>query len=304
MIHIGLCTDNRYAMPCGVCVTSLFENNKDEEITVYVLEKGLTVENRKKFDRLAADYGQKIELIAVNDDLFKGYPTTHQFRLSTYYRFLFANALPRNVHKLIYLDSDTLVLDSLHELWDTDVANYSIAAVEDQQGDNVHIFNRLQEIKRYYNSGVLLLNLDRWRKDDSMRQLMQLMEGNADRFSFFDQDAINVLFRDSTLELPYCYNVQIMFYMKDKEKALHWSKWGRIAEAKAHPVVMHFCSSVKPWQRESLHPKGELFLDYLNRSPWKNNKIESCLDGRSLKYKIFYYLVNKHILPGYIEEYE
>ena len=42
MIHIGLCTDNRYAMPCGVCVTSLFENNKDEEITVYVLEKGLT----------------------------------------------------------------------------------------------------------------------------------------------------------------------------------------------------------------------------------------------------------------------
>ncbi|MGN1253093.1 MAG: glycosyltransferase [Prevotella sp.] len=59
MIQIGLCTDNRYAMPCGVCVTSLLENNKDEEITVYVLEKGLTDENRKKFDRLAADYGQK-----------------------------------------------------------------------------------------------------------------------------------------------------------------------------------------------------------------------------------------------------
>ena len=48
MIHIGLCTDNRYAMPCGVCVTSLFENNKDEEITVYVLEKGLTDDNKEK----------------------------------------------------------------------------------------------------------------------------------------------------------------------------------------------------------------------------------------------------------------
>ena len=138
MIYIGLCTDNRYAMPCGVCVTSLLENNKDEEITVYVLENELTDENRKKFDRLAADYGQKIELIPVDDDIFKGYPTTHQFRLSTYYRFLFADILPKDVHKLIYLDCDTLVLDSLRELWDIDVTNYSIAAVEDQQGDNVH----------------------------------------------------------------------------------------------------------------------------------------------------------------------
>ena len=214
MIYIGLCTDNRYAMPCGVCVTSLLENNKDEEITVYVLEKELTDENRKKFDRLAADYGQKIELIPVDDDIFKGYPTTHQFRLSTYYRFLFADILPKDVHKLIYLDCDTLVLDNLRELWDIDVTNYSIAAVEDQQGDNVHIFNRLHELKKYYNAGVLILNLDSWRKNSSMRQLMQLMDNNASRFDFLDQDAINVLFRESTLELPYCYNVQNMFYMK------------------------------------------------------------------------------------------
>ena len=136
MIHIGLCTDNRYAMACGVCVTSLFENNKNEIITVYVLEKGLTDDNKKKFHTLAADYGQKIELIPVDDCLFKGYPTTHQFRLSIYYRFLFASILPKDVHKLIYLDCDTLVLDSLRELWNTDVTDYSIAAVEDQQGDN------------------------------------------------------------------------------------------------------------------------------------------------------------------------
>lgn len=303
MIHIGLCTDNRYAMPCGVCVTSLFENNKDEEITVYVLEKGLTDDNKEKFRTLAADYGQKIEVIPVDDSLFKGYPTTYQFRLSTYYRFLFANILPKDVQKLIYLDCDTLVLDSLRELWNTDVTDYSIAAVEDQQGDNVHVFNRLQEIEKYYNSGVLILNLARWRKDDSMRHLMQLMDTDAKRFVFLDQDAINVLFRDSVLELPYQYNVQNMFYMKDKEKALHWRKWERIAQAKEHPVVLHFCSSVKPWQRECQHPRRQLFLDYLHRSPWKGQPLGSCLDGRSLKYKIFYYLVHKHILPGYIEEY-
>ena len=231
MIHIGLCTDNRYAMPCGVCVTSLFENNKDEEITVYVLEKGLTDDNKEKFRTLAADYGQKIELIPVDDSLFKGYPTTHQFRLSTYYRFLFANILQKDVQKLIYLDCDTLVLGSLRELWNTDVTDYSIAAVEDQQGDNVHVFNRLQEIEKYYNAGVLILNLALWRKDDSMRHLMQLMDNDAKRFVFFDQDAINVLFRDSVIELPYQYNVQNMFYMKDKEKALHWRKWERIAQA-------------------------------------------------------------------------
>ena len=166
------------------------------------------------------------------------------------------------------------------------------------------IFNRLHELKKYYNAGVLILNLDSWRKNSSMRQLMQLMEGNADRFSFFDQDAINVLFRDSTLELPYKYNVQNMFYMKDKEKALHWSKWGRIAQAKQHPVVLHFCSSIKPWQKECLHPQRQLFLDYLHRSPWGGQQLGSCLDGCSLKYKVFYYLVHKHMLPGYIEEYE
>ena len=304
MIHIGLCTDNRYAMACGVCVTSLFENNKNEIITVYVLEKGLTDDNKKKFHTLAADYGQKIELIPVDDCLFKGYPTTHQFRLSIYYRFLFASILPNDVHKLIYLDCDTLVLDSLRELWNTDVTDYSIAAVEDQQGDNVHIFNRLQEIEKYYNTGVLIINLERWREDDSMRHLMQLMESNANRFVFLDQDAINVLFRDSTLELSYRYNVQNMFYMKNKEITLHWSKWERIAQAKKHPVILHFCSSLKPWQEECQHPQRELFLDYFNHSPWMGQRLGSCLDGRSMKYKIFYYLVHKHILPGYIEEYE
>ena len=304
MIHIGLCTDNRYAMACGVCVTSLFENNKNEIITVYVLEKGLTDDNKKKFHTLAADYGQKIELIPVDDCLFKGYPTTHQFRLSIYYRFLFASILPKDVHKLIYLDCDTLVLDSLRELWNTDVTDYSIAAVEDQQGDNVHIFNRLQEIEKYYNSGVLIINLERWREDDSMRHLMQLMDSNANRFVFLDQDAINVLFRDSTLELSYRYNVQNMFYMKNKEITLHWRKWERIAQAKEHPVILHFCSSLKPWQEECQHPRRELFLDYFNHSPWMGQRLGSCLDGRSMKYKIFYYLVHKHILPGYIEEYE
>ena len=168
----------------------------------------------------------------------------------------------------------------------------------------MYVFNRLQEIEKYYNAGVLILNLARWRKDDSMRHLMQLMDTDAKRFVFLDQDAINVLFRDSVLELPYQYNVQNMFYMKDKEKALHWRKWERIAQAKEHPVVLHFCSSVKPWQRECQHPRRQLFLDYLYRSPWKGQCLGSCLDGRSLKYKIFYYLVHKHILPGYIEEYE
>ena len=150
-MEIVCSTDSKYIMPTGIMLTSLFESNRGEVVNVHLLHDHDSAALLDPIRTIAARYQQNIHFYLINDDIFEHFPIGLDFQLdhvgtsfATYYRLYLTEILPADIDKVIYLDSDILVVDKLVKLWNTSVENYAIAAVPDSYNNKIEHYNRLQ----------------------------------------------------------------------------------------------------------------------------------------------------------------
>lgn len=287
-MEIAVCIDDNFELPCEVMLISLFENNMGSMINVHVLTNDLNKYNRSKLRLVCQKYKQCINFYDIDIDLFFCPLIRGRYTISTYFRILLSDILP-NMSKVLYLDSDIIVCDKIIRLWNTDISNYSCAAVVDLQAQSMpSIFKRLQydmELK-YFNAGVLLINLEYWRKHNLKDSILNYIKLNTDRIEIVDQDALNYILRDSKLLLPYRYNVLDSFYRTDcicsKEDEYE------LLDSITNPVILHF-SYRKPWQLFCNHPLKYRFYEYIDRFSLLRYMIKS-FTRYDIKYLLSYYL--------------
>lgn len=273
MIEIGLCTDENYAMPCGICITSILENNKNIPVRIHILTEKLSSGSIQKFRKTASLYNQQIEIHIIDFSIFNHYPTTSQFQKSIYFRFLFPAILPNSINKLLYIDCDTIINNELLTLWNTDLKNYYCGVIEDQGSDDIRIHNRIDLHENYFNSGILLINLDLWRKNMISEQCMQYIQKNPEKCIYPDQDALNVILQKKIYWLHFKYNLQENLFWRKELLFLRKEKWSEIEEAKIKPTIIHFCGFIKPWHKDCKHPLTQIFIYYKKISLWKDIKL-------------------------------
>lgn len=271
-MNIALCTDEKYSFPCGVCVTSILENNKECECNIYILTPGLKKDTIEKYNLLSTTYGQKIEIIKIDNKNFNSLKISDRFPISIYYRYLLPQLLNRE--KVLYLDCDIIVTGKLTDLWDTDIKDYACGVVEDQKSDDITIQNRLGLYRNYFNSGVLLMNLNFWRKNNTSTALIDFIYRNPEKCLYPDQDALNYILGDNVMFLEYKYNYQEQMLLPKEEQYLHKDKWSNLLPANETPTIIHYTCKIKPWIKNCVHPLKQEFIKYKNSSPWANNEIE------------------------------
>lgn len=268
MIHIALCTDTYYMMACGPCLVSIFEHHAKETCHVYIVTKSLPESDVKGLHQVAEKYGQQVTILQVGAEEFRHLKVSEQFRESVYYRFLLPELLPE-LDKIIYLDCDILVNGSLEPFWQSDINGYACGVVEDQEGDDILLHNRIGVYTPYFNSGVLLMNLDYWREHNLIEQLVDFIYENPEKCIYPDQDAMNVVLQGKVKFMPYGYNFQDLWYSRPwQDIRLHASKFKEVEEWKDHPVVIHFAGRNKPWKRTCKHPYRQYYLECLAKTPW------------------------------------
>jgi len=215
------------------------------------------------FNRLAEHYSINIEIIEVADDrLIQGLKTVdHYFPKSMYYRFLLPEFLPTE-ERVLYMDGDVMIRSDISNFYSTDLTELACAAVVDQNCDSVSVQNRLRKNRdfEYYNSGVLLINLEYWRNNDITRQLLELVQAEASDLVFPDQDALNILLDGKIARMDYTYNAQMRWINELSTLDFHWSKYNELRESLKNPVIVHFCWKFKPWHLEY---QGEYLDEYL-----------------------------------------
>ena len=133
-MNISLCTDNNFVKPALVCITSIFENNKGENVSVYILTDGISDEAKGSFSLLAQQYGQRIIIKEIDKSCFNGLTVNERFPVSMYYRFLLPDMLQKE-EKVLYLDCDIIVRHSLKPLYDIGLYGKALAAVVAQSCD-------------------------------------------------------------------------------------------------------------------------------------------------------------------------
>ena len=225
-MNIALCTDENFSIPALVCLTSVFENNREEDCHAYILTDGLSDAARRKFSQLSDFYHQPINVMTIDKHRFDGLKVNERFPVSMYYRFLLPEML-LNEDRVLYLDCDIIVRHSLKEMYNTDISGMSMAAVVGESTDDIVWENSLKLTTKYFNSGVLLVNLDYWRQYRIFDKLINWLRENPDKCSLPDQNALNKVLEGTVVYLNYTYNYQEWWY-GEMTRWMHYTKWDEI----------------------------------------------------------------------------
>jgi lipopolysaccharide biosynthesis glycosyltransferase len=190
------------------------------------------------------------------------------------------------VEKALYLDSDIVVRKNIIDLWRTDISNHPLGAVCDMGVDDIRTYNRLDfdVDQRYYNAGVLLMNLYYWRKHKISKKCLALVDSQSERLKWWDQDLLNILLGKEIKALPFTYNMQDTFFREDP--MLQQKYLNEIKDCLDAPAIVHYSTEAKPWFKETDHPFKKEYYYYLSFTPWKNYKPRF----RNRKTKLKYYL--------------
>lgn len=274
-------TDCCYVMQTGIMLTSLFENNREADIRVHVLHNGIDSNSITLIERIASDYGQKITFCHVDETLCSAFPigrdgqNTHVgTSYATYYRLFLSELLPKDISRVIYLDGDIIVTDSLNELWSTDMHDKAIAAVPDSYNNKIEHYNRLHypQPMGYFNAGVLLINLDYWRTNNMSDAFCQYASANPNSLYCHDQDILNYVFRDCKIVLPLRYNMLNEYWFDIRHSVVSWEFESQMLYGQQHPAIIHFTGLPKPWFSNCRHPMKREFERYRAMTPWRDVK--------------------------------
>jgi lipopolysaccharide biosynthesis glycosyltransferase len=275
--------DEAFSLPLAVTLFSAAERLRPgQACDVYVLDGGLTGPTRQRLTRTIAATGADVRLQFVRPklDVLADVPVG-RFGPMTYLRVLLPDSLPAEVTQVIYLDSDLLVQDSLHGLWDLRSDAHAIAGVPDYGGPHVSDPACLPNWKElglpadapWVNAGVLVINLAWWRAEGVSRRILDHCQRYRALNRYADQDGVNaVLCRAcKTVELRWNVPAYIEFDTIFERIDPSWVAAAvapRRAEFLDSGAVIHFIGGRKPWGRGLASRAQRRWLAALARSGW------------------------------------
>jgi len=242
--------DSKYIKPLKVMLFSLFMNNPDEDFHVYLIHSSIKDDEIADIERFVSTYGQKLFVIKIDDGYFQDAPVIFHYTKEMYYRLLAYKFLPKELDRILYLDPDVLVINPIRELYETELDGYLYAAAF-HNVLAVKEINRIRlypyKIDAYFNSGVLLMNLELQRKLVDEKAIYAFIEKNRTKLIMPDQDIINTLYSKQIKSLDEkLYNYDTRYYNYYKVITNNTCDMDFIMK---NTVILHFCGKKKPWKK-------------------------------------------------------
>jgi lipopolysaccharide biosynthesis glycosyltransferase len=272
---IVLACDEAYAMPLATTLRSMVEANQPSwPLQCYILAHNMTETSQHKVLNSLPSHSATIHWVPVDLSLFRDFSTVPYVSKMTYTRLLIPKIIPEGVQRVLYIDTDVLVLDDLSPLWLMDLADVAIGAVLDAGLDNVlrerkPPFEKLPPVRRYFNAGVLLINLKVWRKAKISERALQYLASHPDT-PYMDQDALNFACDGLWAELDSRWNFQNHFKIRISTLSLV-----------QRPAVVHFVTSVKPWKASTCSVNAIFYDSFRGRTCFGRTWNQRFQDGIS-----------------------
>jgi len=272
-INVLCSTDDKFAQHCAVMTTSLLRHTECP-VTIHVIESKLSVDNQQKLKETVTANGGEIFFHHVGEDYAKLLQVHDGSAVSdaAYYRFYVTTLIEdESIEKILYLDCDIVVMDDVAKLFQIDMTDYPIAAVRDivNPANEKQMFGISFSYRdRYFNSGVLLINLKLWRQNRYQEQLI-VKARQINSFIFPDQDPLNAVFRNKWLELPPWWNRFSVVkytdvYFRTKADELRYIY---------NPSIIHYANNIaRPWMDMHFVPWQNVYAETLALTPWKELK--------------------------------
>ena len=259
ILDILLCFDDNYALPAGVNIFSIVESNPLQQIHFHLFTHNLSDENRRKFSGIKFDNIAITEYV-INDEFKIDEQNTEQFPLSACVRLIAPIILKNTTDKLLYVDSDTLCINSLADIDHIDLKEIIVAAIAD-----VPYMQQTQCAKydvvpgTYFNSGVMLINISLWCEEEITDKTLRLLN-SGEKYQYPDQDVLNICIGQKRLILPRKFNNLLALSINGNDDA----------NVPNGTIFIHYITKNKPWHQPY---RSKLFDSYLEKSPWRNDNL-------------------------------
>lgn len=277
--NIIYASNDGYAGHLAASLYSLLDNNRNiRNMDIYVLSVGMCGEFQNRLSGVAGIFHRNLHVVELGNlrERFDYDIDTRGFDISAMGRLFAPQVLPESVKKALYLDCDTIVCGSVRALYETDLGNKLVGMVMEptvykEMKDSIG----LGKNDPYYNSGVLLMDLDQWREQKVLGRLLGFYKSHEGRLFACDQDTINGALRGQILTLPVKYNYFTNYrYFRYSTLYRMCKAYGEIGEkayreAGRSPVVIHFLGDERPWIAGNHNHFRRLYEHYLSQTPWK-----------------------------------
>ncbi|MGX7172613.1 glycosyltransferase family 8 protein [Enterococcus ratti] len=248
--------------------------NSDPKVFVhfYVIDDNIDFESKQllRFSVKNSRMNTDVEFLKINKKFFEKVVTSDRIPETAYYRIAIPELFRgRNVERLLYMDCDMIAVKDVTALWQLEFGGNILAAVED-----AGFHQRLEKMAipvqstRYFNSGLMLINVKKWLDQDITKKVLTFIEENPEKLRFHDQDALNAILHDRWLSLHPKWNAQGYIMAKAKQ---HPTIQGEkeYEETRKDPAILHFSGHVKPWSNEFREPTKKYYDQYASMTAFR-----------------------------------
>lgn len=248
-INIAFAIDAKYTPHLEALLKSICYYNKN--VNFYVLHNDIPQEWFEGIQYKLEKMGNNLFSIRISDDIFKDYKTLeHISSPSSYYRLMIPKLI--NQDRVLYLDSDIIVSGSLSDFYYSDLNGAPVGVVKDYCTMQTFPFPYLDESvsRNYFNSGVLLIDCEKWRNEKIVDILLETAKEYTDQVLYGDQCILNMVLREKAKYYGFAENAQVKYIENIKQQCgVKSVNLDRI------PIVIHYTAECKPW----LNQMPELF---------------------------------------------
>ena len=278
-INIVFASDNNYAQHTAVAMASVLVNTKvPQRIQFYLIDDEIQPGNKEKITKTVQNLGGNIEFIKIKNSRLEDCYVSGELSRASYFRLDIANILDKSIEKIIYLDCDLLVYDDIEKMWQLDMGGKPVAATCDL---GIMASARVRKQKNkfiglpfdapYFNAGVLIMDLKKWRDGNYAEAIIALATQN--KYPNHDQDALNKFFMNNWQEIPLRWDVippVFNLFLKILNKPDLRKK---AIEAKLNPAIFHYAGGYKPWEYEIHDGFNDKYYEYLKLTEYKDAKM-------------------------------
>jgi wbbM protein len=282
-IPICFSVDKNYILYLGVAIQSLIVNiSSEKNYDILIFTSNISSLERKKITQLAlSSHNVSIRFFDIKEYIKNKFPasffTSGHFTEAVYYRAFLPYILEK-YSKVIYLDCDLVVNKDIGNLYHINISPNPLGAVVDievirsykcgfmqKYVDNTL---KLKNITKYFNSGVLIMDLRQLRKMNFLDKFLSTIQKISEPW-FVDQDIFNVVLENQITLLPTKWNVEYHLPIWDKSYTDHLpEKYLELySNMQDDPYIVHFAGCKKAWQ-EPQHELANYFWKYARQTPF------------------------------------
>lgn len=295
-MEVVLATDTHYVKyACAMLLSLLDHHPAEEPLHVHLLGVDLQPQDLEYLTSLVESQtdsplppvDRTLTHYPISTSLLQQYPygVGKYITLTTWSRMYIGELLPLSVEKVLYLDCDIIIRGSLLPLWNLSIEDSLLAATEDLCSNDQQLYFHLglgyppTERTLYFNAGVLLINLKKWRAQNVSHQALDIIARKDSSLKYADQDVLNIIAQGQVRYFAARYNL-MEGLIRQEIPLMRPRGYQDIDHEIENAVVIHYTNHVKPWSARSFHPYTSLFYYYYDKTRWSGDRPTPTLADR------------------------